>query len=471
MFKIIQKVFVFSLIFILGMNFLLIKNVEAETYSYFGRIFKVINLNLGTDFDLFEKDFAGGVSVCVGDIDGKGQKEIIVGSGPGRRSEILVYTHQGQKTKYIIYPFEKDFIGGVDVACGDLDADGADEIIVAVASKEQAKIKVYRADQGKTLLSEFVAEASEFKGGVHISAGDIDGDGADEIAVSRGQGSRSRVHFFELNGEALATMIYPFSKEYKNGADVELADVDGDGEDEIIVSAFRNSKAYIKTYETDGTEKASFIAYNQGFKGGVNIATADVNLDGLYEIIAGAGPGGSPHVRVFNYKGQIQNGYSFYSFDKSFSRGVSVAGADLDNDGTGEIVTLPAFNYDFKGSKKIVIDISEQNLKAYEGSHIFLDTIISTGTIGMPTPLGAYRVLNKNPRAWSSKYGLYMPYWMAFTYLGHGMHELPEWPGGYKEGANHLGMRVSHGCVRLGVGPAEQLYNWANIGTPIVVQE
>ena len=59
-----------------------------------------------------------------------------------------------------------------------------------------------------------------------------------------------------------------------------------------------------------------------------------------------------------------------------------------------------------------------------------------------------------------------MPFWMQFTGMGHGIHELPEWPGGYKEGAAHLGIPVSHGCVRLGIGPAQTVYNWADKGTP-----
>ena len=63
-----------------------------------------------------------------------------------------------------------------------------------------------------------------------------------------------------------------------------------------------------------------------------------------------------------------------------------------------------------------------------------------------------------------------MPYWMAFDNRGYGLHELPEWPGGYKEGASHLGHRVSHGCVRLGVGAAKKLYDWAEVGTLVIVQ-
>ncbi len=96
--------------------------------------------------------------------------------------------------------------------------------------------------------------------------------------------------------------------------------------------------------------------------------------------------------------------------------------------------------------------------------------LVSSGKRGMGTPIGEHAIYNKFPRAYSKAYGLYMPYWMAIVPDGKmGLHELPEWPGGYKEGANHLGTPVSHGCVRLGVGPAKIVYDWADIGTPVIV--
>ena len=89
---------------------------------------------------------------------------------------------------------------------------------------------------------------------------------------------------------------------------------------------------------------------------------------------------------------------------------------------------------------------------------------------GMETPRGQTKIYNKYPRAFSRSYGLFMPYWMAIAADGsRGIHELPEWPNGYKEGANHLGIPVSHGCVRLGVGPAKFVYDWVQIGTPVVI--
>lgn len=120
--------------------------------------------------------------------------------------------------------------------------------------------------------------------------------------------------------------------------------------------------------------------------------------------------------------------------------------------------------------KYIDINLDTQIMSTFQDGTLLDSFLISSGKKGMWTPTGEFKVQNKNPRAWSRTYGLYMPYWMAFVPGGkYGIHELPEWPGGYKEGANHLGTPVSHGCVRLGVGSAKTVYEWAEVGTPIVI--
>ncbi len=120
--------------------------------------------------------------------------------------------------------------------------------------------------------------------------------------------------------------------------------------------------------------------------------------------------------------------------------------------------------------KYIDINLTNQVMSIFENGKNIDSFMISTGKPGMRTPVGNHKIYNKFPRPYSKKYGLYMPNWMAITPTGsHGIHELPEWPGGYKEGQNHLGIPVSHGCVRLGVGSAKRVYDWAKIGTPVIV--
>lgn len=122
--------------------------------------------------------------------------------------------------------------------------------------------------------------------------------------------------------------------------------------------------------------------------------------------------------------------------------------------------------------KYIDISLEHQNMVLFENGEFVDAYLVSSGKKGFDTPKGTYRVENKTPRAWSGTYGLFMPWWMALIPNGKiGIHELPIWPNGYREGSNHLGVPVSHGCVRLGVGPAKRVYEWADIGTPVIIHE
>ncbi len=97
-----------------------------------------------------------------------------------------------------------------------------------------------------------------------------------------------------------------------------------------------------------------FFAFAASFRGGVRVAAADVTSDGRADVIAAAGPGGGPHVRVFDV---IQPGTSapvpthkivdeFFAYDASFRGGVYVAAGELDgNRQFADVVTGPGSGY------------------------------------------------------------------------------------------------------------------------------
>jgi len=123
-----------------------------------------------------------------------------------------------------------------------------------------------------------------------------------------------------------------------------------------------------------------------------------------------------------------------------------------------------------KLGKSILIDVKKQELYQQLNGIIIRTHTVSTGKSSTPTPKGVFSIANKSLRAWSKTYGLWMPYWMGIKGTRAGIHELPEWPGGYKEGKNHLGTPVSHGCIRLGEIASKIVYDWTEIGTKVIIK-
>lgn len=129
----------------------------------------------------------------------------------------------------------------------------------------------------------------------------------------------------------------------------------------------------------------------------------------------------------------------------------------------------PGYTLGRYSGKYLEVDLGKQMLYQIEGDRLVGSRRVSTGKWSMPTPKGEYSINNKVGRAYSSRYDLYMPYWMSFIGSSYGIHELPEWANGAKEGESHLGTPVSHGCIRLGVGDAAAVYEWTDIGTPLII--
>jgi LysM repeat protein len=123
--------------------------------------------------------------------------------------------------------------------------------------------------------------------------------------------------------------------------------------------------------------------------------------------------------------------------------------------------------------KSILVDISEQQMYAYEGKTLVFSYDVSTGRNGS-TFTGTFSILDKIPNAWSAPWGFWMPYWMGIYYVGsnleNGFHSLPVLTHGQQIWGDEIGVPITYGCVVLDPGNMKRLYNWAEIGTPVVIR-
>ena len=114
-------------------------------------------------------------------------------------------------------------------------------------------------------------------------------------------------------------------------------------------------------------------------------------------------------------------------------------------------------------SKRILVDLTHQIAIAYKNGTLVFYGRISSGMIGRETPTGTFRVLKKEIDHVSNLWpepdgGARMPYMLRLTRDGIAMHlgPTPNYP-------------ASHGCIRMQNGFAQQMYEWARVGTYVDV--
>ena len=115
--------------------------------------------------------------------------------------------------------------------------------------------------------------------------------------------------------------------------------------------------------------------------------------------------------------------------------------------------------------KEIVVELGEQRVYAYEDGRLVKTLLASTGLPQTPTVQGEYSIYYKIDSQTMSGPDYYLPGvpWVMYFYKGYGLH------GTYWH--DNFGQPMSHGCVNLRTPDARWLYEWAQIGTPVLVRQ
>ena len=202
-------------------------------------------------------------------------------------------------------------------------------ILVVPFSGSATTSKISLLDKNGEAQSSFAAFGPAYRGGVNIASGDIDGDGVADIIAGAGSGGGPQVRIFDKNG-FLKGQFFAYDKNFRGGVRIAAGKISGGARSDsvkIVTAPGAGGGPHIKIFSQKGEAIGQFFAYEKKFRGGVSLGAEDLDADGLAEIICGAGPGGTAHVRAFDGKGFLK--YSFMAYEDAFSGGVNVGSLAL----------------------------------------------------------------------------------------------------------------------------------------------
>lgn len=259
---------------------------------------------------------------------------------------------------------------------------GAGWAVAVDGGANTSQVFVFRADGSLALgVTPF---GNEYRGGVRIARGDVNGDGIADLITASGAGIESRVRVWNGANAALMADIVPFPG-YQGGLWVAAGDIDGDGAADIALGTDLGNVPHVKVYSGRGmNEIASFYAYAPGFLGGVRVAAGDLNRDGFADLVTGAGYGAGPHVKTFDGKALANRNVKalandFFAFAPSMTAGLNLSVGDIDGDGYADVIASPG-----AGPAHLKV-ISGRALSSGQGPAELMSTIAWGGNTGLRT--------------------------------------------------------------------------------------
>jgi hypothetical protein len=266
--------------------------------------------------------FTGVIRSTVADFSGDGVPDYAFATGPGPAATVRLFDGATGADLVPATGVLGGFTGGTFLAAGDIDRDGRAELAVSADAGGGNRVSLFRIASGSLVpVVDFLAfDDPVFRGGSRVALGDVNHDGAADLIVGAGLGGGPRVSVYDgtalLAGNTgrLIPDFFALDPNLRSGVYVSVADVDGDGFADILYSTGFTGGPRVRVVSgavlvaNPGADVAvlpalaDFFALDANDRDGIRIATRDLNGDGRAELIVGSGDKASARVRVIPFE-------------------------------------------------------------------------------------------------------------------------------------------------------------------------
>lgn len=219
---------------------------------------------------------------------------------------------------------------------------------VLISGTNNGLVYVYTSNSNGTLTptGQTFDPFPGFLGQIRTEVADFNGDGVPDYAFVTGSGTAAEVRI--INGVTGANILAPTQilNGFTGGAFVTAGDLSGNGTNDLIVSEDAGGLPLVQIYQVANNQLqtvASFNAYGKTVTSGVRVAAGDFTNNGIDDLVVSMGSGILPEVEIFNgaylAKGQVVLlTPAFLAFSSTMTSGVNIAVGDLNGDGYADLI-------------------------------------------------------------------------------------------------------------------------------------